>query len=169
MDSADLLQDHFGRIHELVGDVVDGVDETVLHHRPDGRGNPIAWLVWHLTRVQDDHVAELAGVEQVWDQGWRERFALDLGHDDTGFGHSSAQVDAVRVPDPDLLRGYHEDVHAMTLGYVDRVDDTELDRVVDERWDPPVTAGVRLVSVIGDCLQHLGQAAYLKGLLTNPD
>ena len=43
--------------------------------------------------------------------------------------------------------------------------DADLPRVVDERWDPPVTLGVRLVSVISDCLQHAGQAAFVRGIL----
>jgi hypothetical protein len=37
--------------------------------------------------------------------------------------------------------------------------------VVDASWDPPVTLGVRLVSVISDDLQHAGQAAYLRGMI----
>ena len=40
----------------------------------------------------------------------------------------------------------------------------ELARVVDTNWDPPVTASARLVSIIDDCAQHLGQAAYLRGI-----
>jgi hypothetical protein len=90
---------------------------------------------------------------------------LDNGTDDIGFGHTSAQVDAVRIEDPALLVGYHRDVARATSQYLARVDEAELGRVVDRRWDPPVTAGVRLVSIQGDCLQHLGQAAYVKGLL----
>lgn len=41
----------------------------------------------------------------------------------------------------------------------------DLDRVVDENWDPPVTLGVRLISIADDDIQHAGQAAYLRGLL----
>ncbi len=41
----------------------------------------------------------------------------------------------------------------------------DLDVVVDERWDPPVTLGVRLVSVVNEVNQHVGQAAYVRGLL----
>ena len=64
----------------------------------------------------------------------------------------------------DLLSGYHQAVHELTLRYVDGITAAELDRIVDTRWDPPVTAAVRLVSVIGDTMQHLGQAAYVRGL-----
>ena len=165
MDTRDLLKDAFGRIAELYTDVTDGLDGEMLHHRPDGAGNPMGWLLWHLARVQDDHVAELADRPQEWEK-WRERFELPYEPDDTGFGHSEEQVAVLRVPDAGLLVGYHRDVQRMTMEYVERLDDEALDRIVDRRWDPPVTAGVRLVSVQGDCLQHLGQAAYVKGLLT---
>jgi len=164
MDTAELLTDHFSRIRELYDDLAGGLDASQLHHRPDGVGNPLGWLLWHVARVQDDHVADLAGQEQQWVQ-WQERLGLPHGVDDVGYGHTSDQVDAVRIADPGLLVAYHADVHAMTNAYLARVDAAELDRVIDRHWDPPVTAGVRLVSVIGDCLQHLGQVGYVKGLL----
>ena len=163
MDARELLIDEFGRIQELYADLVgSSVD---LHERPSGTGNPIAWLLWHTARVQDDHVAGVAGVPQAWDD-FSSRFDLPFAHGDIGYGHTSDEVSAVRIPDPSALVDYHAAVHQLTLSYLSRVTAEELDRVVDRRWDPPVTAGVRLVSVVGDCLQHLGQAAYVRGLLT---
>lgn len=160
-----LLKDAFGRVSEVVHEVLDGCDERSLAYRPDPDANTIAWLVWHLTRVQDDHVADAARSEQAWTQeGWIDRFELPLPSDDIGYGHSSDEV-AVVVADAGLLGAYFDDVHRRTLAYLDAIDDVELDRVVDTRWEPPVTVSVRLVSVIADCLQHAGQAAYLKGLV----
>jgi hypothetical protein len=158
------LTDSFDRIRELYAEVARDLPLEVAHDRPGGTGNPIAWLLWHTARVQDDHVADLAGATQAWADGWSERFALPLDTDDIGYGHSSAEVDSVRIERLDDLVDYQQAVHELTLRYLGRVDADELDRVVDERWDPPVTAGARLVSVLGDCLQHLGQAAYVKGL-----
>ncbi|MGH3586768.1 MAG: mycothiol transferase, partial [Pseudonocardia sp.] len=124
----------------------------------------VAWLVWHLARVQDDHVADVAGTEQRWTAGgWAERFGLPFAVADTGYGHSAEEVGAVRV-DAELLAGYLADVHAATVAYLDTVTADDLDRVVDTHWDPPVTLGVRLVSVVADDLQHVGQAAYVRGL-----
>ena len=163
MDARELLVDEFDRIRELYVDVAGtSVD---LHERPSGTGNPIAWLLWHTARVQDDHVAGVAGVAQAWD-GFSSRFGLPFPEGDIGYGHTSDEVSAVRIADPSVLVEYHAAVHQLTLAYLSRVTPEELDRVVDRRWDPPVTAGVRLVSVVGDCLQHLGQAAYVRGLLT---
>ncbi|HEX5918676.1 MAG TPA: DinB family protein [Nocardioides sp.] len=164
MDVRGLLTEGFGRITELYSGIVEDLDDTGLHHRPDGTGNPIGWLLWHLARVQDDHVADLAGQPQVWER-FQGRFGLPNGTDDIGYGHTSEQVDALRITDAALLGEYHHEVTLATARYLQTVDEAELEREVDQRWDPPVTAGVRLVSIQGDCLQHLGQAAYVKGLL----
>ena len=167
MDVRGLLTEGFGRITELYAGIAADLDDETLHHRPGGTGNPVGWLLWHLARVQDDHVADLAGTEQVWER-WRERFGLPFAPDATGYGQSAADVGKVRT-DGERLAGYHADVHRATLDYLDTLTAEELDRVVDPDWDPPVTAGVRLVSVIGDALQHLGQAAYLRGLVEHRD
>jgi hypothetical protein len=158
----DLLVDSFTRIRELVVELTDGLTEETATYRPDPDGNSISWLLWHLTRIQDDHVAGLAGVEQAWPT-WRERFGLPFSDWATGYNQTAEQVAAVRASG-DLLAGYHGDVHRLTLDYIEPITIEELGRVVDTRWDPPVTASVRLVSVLGDTLQHLGQAAYVQGL-----
>jgi uncharacterized damage-inducible protein DinB len=164
MNTAELLADGFGRVRETALAAVEGLSVEELGRRVGERSNSIAWLVWHLTRIQDDHVADAAGIEQVWTaQGWAERFGLPFGTSATGFGQSSDEVAAVRV-DAERLRGYLEDVHAQTLDYIQALRDTDLDRIVDDRWDPPVSLGVRLVSVISDDLQHAGQAAFIRGL-----
>ncbi len=165
MTSADLLADAFDRIKSVVGRALDGLTDEQLAARVDPAANSIGWLVWHLTRIQDDHVCTVAGVEQAWtEQGWYDRFGVPFDPADHGYGHSEEQVGEVLVS-ADLLRGYHEAVHARTLDYVRTLTDPDYDRVVDTNWDPPVTLGVRLVSVISDDLQHAGQAAYVKGLL----
>jgi uncharacterized damage-inducible protein DinB len=165
MTIADLLADAFGRIREAVHDAVDGLTADQLAFRPDGQANSIAWLVWHLTRVQDDHVAAVTQAGQLWTTaGWAERFGLPFARSATGYGHGSDQVAAVRA-DAALLTGYHDAVAEQTTGYLSRLTEPDLDRIVDESWDPPVSLGVRLVSVIADDLQHAGQAAYLRGLI----
>ncbi len=165
MGSADLLADAFGRIRDSVHGVVEGLTPEELGFRPEGTANSIAWLVWHLTRVQDDHIAAAAGTEQAWtSSGWADRFGLPLDISDTGYGHGSDQVAAL-TGNAALLRGYHDAVLEATLGFVRSISDPDLDRIVEERWDPPVTLGVRLVSVIADDLEHAGQAAYVRGML----
>jgi uncharacterized damage-inducible protein DinB len=166
MNTADLLTDAFDRVRETVHGVVDGLTAEQLAARVDGHANSIAWLVWHLTRVQDDHVAEVAGTGQIWTtQGWADRFGLPLSTSETGYGHDADDVAAVRVDSPKLLTGYYDEVHERTVAYVRGLTDADLDRVVDRAWTPPVTLGARLVSVINDDTQHAGQAAFVRGLI----
>ncbi|SEC43525.1 Protein of unknown function [Amycolatopsis tolypomycina] len=166
MNVADLLVDGFGRVQGTVHAAVEGLTAKQLGTRPDGEANSIAWLVWHLARVQDDHVADVAGTEQVWTgQDWLSRFGLPFPAGDTGYGHRPADVEAVRVDEPDLLTGYYDAVHEQTVRYVTGLDGPALDRIVDEAWDPPVSLGVRLISVLDDDIQHAGQAMYVRGLL----
>ncbi|KQO41779.1 MULTISPECIES: DinB family protein [unclassified Aeromicrobium] len=164
--TTDLLDDAFGRVRELVEQQCSDLDESTATFQVDDGANTPVWLLWHLARVQDDHVAALADVPQAWDT-WAERFAPHLGdgieHGDIGYGHDLDQVLSVRPP-AELVDAYHADVHALTRRYLRTLDATELARVVDERWDPPVTASARLVSVLGDTLQHLGQVAFVVGV-----
>jgi hypothetical protein len=167
VDGVGVLQDGFGRIGELVHGVLDGVGERELTARLGPEANTIAWLVWHLTRVEDAQVADVAGTEQVWSaQGFAERFDLPFDADATGYGQSPDEVAQVRV-DAALLGAYLDATRAATDAYLARLADEDLARVIDERWDPPVTVGVRLVSVLGDVLEHAGQAAFIKGVVTS--
>jgi Protein of unknown function (DUF664) len=165
MSSTDVLIDGFERIRDAVYPAVTGLSLEELTARLDPESNTIAWLVWHLTRIEDDHLAAITGQEQVWtSSGWAGRFALPLDDADTGYGHDPATV-ALVVAGPDLLLGYFEEVHQSTVGFVEALGDADLERVVDDRWDPPVLMGIRLVSVIADGLQHSGQAAFVRGIV----
>jgi len=159
-----LLLDAFGRVKEAVHGAVEGLDSRALTYRVDPDANTIAWLVWHLTRIQDDHLAHLAGTEQVWQRDdWVGRFGLPFGREAHGYGMSSKEVAAVDVP-AELLLGYHDAVHAQTVAYVAGLEESEYDEVIDRSWDPPVTRAVRLVSVVEDDMQHVGQAAFVRGV-----
>jgi hypothetical protein len=169
VSSAELLTDAFDRIRETVDGVLSGLTPEQLTRRLDPDANPVGWLVWHLTRVQDDHVAGAFGVSQVWrDGGWAARFGLPRDTMEIGYGHSSAKVAAVAAKvsaEPALLLEYHEATHAQTVKHVSALKDADLARVVDRSWTPPVTLGVRLVSVIDDDMQHAGQAAFVRGVV----
>ena len=165
MTPAEVLVDALNRTAEGAESLLEGLSDDDLAHRPTADANSIAWLVWHIARVQDDHVAGVSGLEQVYTaQGYAERFGLPFDDRAIGYGQSSAEVAEVRAP-ADLLLEYLQAVHEQSVGWIGTLTDADLDRVVDQRWDPPVTLGVRLVSVADDSAQHLGQAAYVKGML----
>lgn len=164
MLSTDLIRDAFSRVQGSVHASLVGAGPELLGYRPDREANSIAWLIWHLTRIQDDHVAALADEPELWlTGGWQKRFDLPFPASATGYGQSAADVAAVRAG-ADLLLGYFDAVHERTLAYLDTLTEADFGRVVDTRWTPEVTLAVRLVSVIADDLQHAGQAAYLRGL-----
>ena len=160
----EVLRDSFTRLIEHSDDLTDGLTDEVAYYQPTPRANTITWLIWHTARMQDAQVCDIAGIEQVWFRdGWVDRFALDLPRDAHGYGHTPEEVAKVRVP-ADLLAGYYHAVHKESLEYVASVSADELARVVDDNWTPPVTASARLVSIIDDAAQHLGQAAYIRGI-----
>ncbi|MGW4940117.1 mycothiol transferase [Actinoplanes sp. NPDC004185] len=166
MHSKDLLIEAFDRLPELVRSAVDGLSPEQLRTPPAEGANTVAWLVWHLTRIQDGYLAELTGQDQIWVTGDRApRFGLKPDPDDNGYAHAAAQVLAVRPESAAVLVEYYQAVHERTQSYLAGLTDGDLDRVVDDSWDPPVTLGVRLVSILNDDTQHVGQAAYVRGLL----
>ncbi|MGH3304449.1 MAG: mycothiol transferase [Streptosporangiaceae bacterium] len=164
MSSADLLVDGFGRIREIVHDVLDGLTDSDLQYRVEPAANSICWQIWHLTRVQDDHVAAAGGLTQVWLSGWETQFGLPLHPRDIGYGHSADQAGAVHAP-ANLLAGYHDATYGQTIAFVSTLTEDDMPRVVDRSWQPPVTMAVRLVSVLTDDLEHVGQAAFIRGLI----
>ena len=166
--SAELFIDGLGRIRENVADVLDGLTPEQLTYRVDADANPVSWLVWHLTRIQDDHVAAAFGAPQVWSTGkWASRFGLPADTMDHGYGHTPAQVASVASATASAARlhEYHEETYAQSLELISGISDADLDRVVDTRWTPPVTLGVRLVSVLNDDMEHVGQAAFVRGIV----
>mgnify|MGYP001000165256 CR=1 FL=1 len=166
MDAIAVLHELYGRIPGEVRRAVDGLTAERLVVRPAPEANTIAWLVWHLARVEDHHVSELLGTGQLWATGeWASSFGLAPDADDTGYGHDPEDVARVRPVSVEALLAYADAAQARAVAYLGTLTGDDLDRVVDERWDPPVTLGVRLVSIADDAIQHAGQAAYVRGLL----
>jgi hypothetical protein len=166
MDVRDILKDGYGRLPETIEAAVRGLGPEQLRWAPKPGANSIGWLVWHLTRVQDHHLTGIIGGEQIYVSGdWGPRFGLKSDPSDTGYGHGPEQVAGVAPESGEALTGYFGAVLTRTLGWVDTLTPADLDRIVDRNWDPPVTLGVRLVSVLDDDAQHAGQAAYVRGLL----
>jgi hypothetical protein len=167
MDVSGLLLDIYGRIPPLAREAVDGLDAEQLLEQPGGSANPIAWLIWHTARVQDAELAGLVGEHQLWEDGdWAAKFGLEPDPNNHGYGHSPDDVRSVRPEGPEALLAYLDAVSARTQEALRKLSPSDLDKVVDPNWDPPVTLGVRLISVADDCVQHIGQAGYARGLLS---
>jgi uncharacterized damage-inducible protein DinB len=166
MNTQDILVEAYGRIRQLVHQAAAELDQPRLTYRPEPGANSIAWLIWHLTRIQDDHVSEIAGVDQVWVTGdWAAALGMEPDPTNLGQGHGPDDVAAINPADPTALLGYHDEVMDRSVDYLAGVDDAELARIIDYSYTPPVSVGVRLVSVLSDNIQHAGQARYLRGIV----
>jgi hypothetical protein len=164
--STDILIDGIERVRHTSHAAARGLGRDILEAKVDAESNTIAWLLWHLARGQDAQIAGLIGEPQLWtSDGWHARFALDLPEDSTGYAHSAEDVAKVAGLDAERYTGYVDAVCDRSVEYIGGLSDAELEEVVDERFTPPVTRAVRLVSVISDDLQHAGQAAILRGIL----
>lgn len=166
MDYRQILTDGYGRVGEVMEETLNGLTESDLDWQPNPDSNSMGWLAWHLTRVQDDHIADLMGEEQLWiSEAWHARFNRPPSPADVGWGHSSGDVAAFKSPPAEVLVEYHRAVLARTRQYISMLSEGDLDRELDEpQFQPLPTVGVRLVSVMSDNLQHVGQVAYLRGL-----
>jgi Protein of unknown function (DUF664) len=166
MDCKDFVIEGLGRVEESLRMTLEGLNGGQLAWRPAEHANSIAWLAWHLSRVEDDHVSDVAGTPQAWiADGWHARFDRPANKDDTGFGHGPKEVASIQPESPQVLIDYYAAVHQRSIAYLHGLSDAAMDRVIDTNWDPPVTVGVRLVSVLNDCQQHVGQMAYVRGLV----
>ena len=165
MEGPELIADGLGRVNQLLHRALTGVPAETLNRMPNGHSNSMAWLAWHLTRIQDDHFASLAGEPQLWtSEGWHERFGMPADDSITGGGHSLEEAAAVQVDSADVLLGYNDAVYERSKRYLAGVAADDLDRELNEpQYTPLPTLGVRLVSIVSDNTQHAGQVMYLRG------
>jgi DinB family protein len=169
VESAGLVLDALGRVRDMVRNALKDLspDELLVPPKPH-----IAWLVWHLARVQDTNFSGLMERPQLWTaDGWHARFNMPPDPKDYGSGHrqTPAQVDAFTVNDKQLLLDYLDAVFARTKGYLSTVENADLNRVLNEpQYQPLPTLSIRLASVINCNTRHAGQIEYLRGLIKIP-
>jgi hypothetical protein len=165
MQTLDFVRDSLSRVHDLIPAVLDGLSGDDLLWRPDPEANSLGWLIWHLCRIEDDHLAALGHIEQVWTgDGWYQRFGLPYVKTAQGFRMTPTEVGMFNTRDARLLSGYAAAVWSQTGAILESLTDDDVDTVIDRRWTPPVTIGIRLASVVVETSQHVGQAGYVRGL-----
>jgi DinB superfamily len=108
MDVAGFLDELYGRIPDAARAAVSGLPTDRLTEAPRPGANTIAWLIWHVARVQDHHVSELMSEGQLWaeNEAWAERFGLAPDPHNTGYGHGPEEVAAVRPDSAGALLDY---------------------------------------------------------------
>ena len=165
MDALDVLRDLTARPRAAAAALQPQLNPVSLNARPGGHDNSVAWLLWHTGREIDVQLAALTGDEQLWTaRGFDERFALGSVGDSVGYGHSSAEARRILIDDASALLEYVDAAFAAVEDHLELLTVEDLEDVVDRQWDPPVTRGIRLVSILDDATQHLAQAAYVLGM-----
>ena len=168
MDARDVLREAASRPAAEAKALVNTLPEGALNAHAGGHTNSIAWLLWHSGRQMDAQLAQLNGEPQVWhSQGFESRSNLGELGDTVGYGHTAEQARAIVVEDAALLVEYLGAATAALSEYIAGLSEADLDDVIDTSWTPHVTRGVRLVSMIDDAAQHVGQAAYAAGILAD--
>ena len=145
----------------------EGLTQEQVLWRPLPHANSIGFILWHMTRAEDDRAASLMGSSPLWEsQGWYERFGRSDDASDRGRGHTSDEVREFRPPGVDVLPGYYKAVRGRTDAFLGAVSAEDLDKPVQNlAGDGTVPMRVRLEMTVVDNIQHSGQIAYLRGLL----
>jgi hypothetical protein len=163
MEATELAIAALTRSYGILERAADGLSDEQFHHLPTPDSNSIAWLVWHLSRWKDNNASRLSGQQSVWEgQGWAEKFGMAA--DAAGMGDTPEQVAAFR-PKRELLFGYASAAQAAALERIALLKPADLDRDVETPWGTR-SAGLILTASLNDSIQHIGQIAYLRGMLT---
>jgi uncharacterized damage-inducible protein DinB len=163
-----LIEDIFVLIAQELERVLVGLTIDNLNQQPRPDCNSIGWLAWHLTRSQDRMIEDLTGEEQTWSKDkWYLKFHRPPDATETGLHHSVEDIESFNSPDGATLLAYHHAVLEQTRRYVSQqLSESELDRpFTSPTFAHRRTPGERIMGVINDNLQHVGQAAYVRGLL----
>ena len=159
------IEGTFTRSVNSIKQATTGLSDEQLYFQPIQDTNSIAWLAWHLSRRKDYYSSKLVGDEQVWvTEGWYQRFGMTA--EETGLGHTPEQVTAFR-PAPALLFGYVEAANNAAMDRISRLRPELLDREVELDANRGMRPAWQMFNpMISDCLQHLGQISYLRGVIT---
>jgi hypothetical protein len=163
----EMLSGAYGSILKTLEYTLEGLTEEDLNWQPKPDCNSIGWLAWHLTRIQDMTIADFTGDEQLWiKDGWHKKWGRPADPQDFGNGMKPEDLAKFKSPDAKTLLAYHKTVLEKSQEFFPTLKKADLDEVLENTpFKPPPTAGMMLLIILGDGLQHAGQAAYVRGML----
>ena len=166
MDFRDVVRSGLREYTDHLKRAVDGLSPVELKWQPSLSATHINWLVWHVGRVEDGWVNEYLGeAEPLWrSDGWAGRFGL--ASDRGGYGDTAEDIAGFpEIPMPDLL-AYLATVRQSTLVLLDSLTEADLPQTrTTTRRQPPPTVAWTLAHLLVENAQHVGQIAYIRGLL----
>ena len=166
MDFRDLVRSGLDEYLEGLEQALDGLTPVELAWQPAPSSNNITWQVWHMARVEDRWVnSYLRQGTEVWiADKWYSKFGLQP--EDHGARQSAE--DSAAMPDLPLagLMDYYRVVRDSTNSYVDNLTADDLGKSYSHpRTNPGPTVNWVLAHLLVEEAQHLGQVAYVRGIL----
>ena len=165
MGSLDFFRSSLKNFHNSFRDAVKDLTDEQLHFRPLGKGNSIAFALWHTVRTEDMVVNFLLQKKPpVWNaEGWDKKFGMDPRAQGTGM--TAEQAASIRIPSLQDFLKYMDNVFQASEAYLDIVKEADLEPVQEyqflgKRSGYQVIGGV----VLGHGSEHLGEIRYVKGL-----
>lgn len=179
MDTNPFIKQTLDHFESRLDQTLRGLTNEELAWRPNAEANSIAFVIWHTTRVEDRFMQKMVReTEEVWTGGgWYSRLGLDEG--DTGVDFSVDRLASFPALSVENLRDYLDAVRAETNAYLDAAAPAGFDLVPDRNPFPEVpgadeyfegcTIARMFLILIGEHFQHLGHAAYIRGLQRGMD
>ena len=149
-------------------EALEGVSKQQMRMIPTGCNHSIAWVIWHLSRIEDMTMNILAaGSPQVFQQeGWSKK--MNVGVRDTGNAMDKASIAALsKAVDLESLRAYRLSVGRRTREIVEMLQPDELKQKVAPARLEHLQAGGDVAAEASDLLEYW-RGLTIAGLLLMP-
>ncbi len=164
MKATELITLSLKENEEYVNDAIKKLSQDELAWRTKPHSNSIAFLMWHLARVEDLWINRiLKGGKEIYEaEGWYKKYKTEI--QDNGAFFDEAKLKAWPVPTLKLLKEYAAAVRQTTLAYLKTLNEKDLDEPRDFTWMKG-TNGTALSHLISEIGEHSGQIGYIKGIM----
>ena len=156
-------------LHSFADEVWQDASESTIRCVPPKFEHSIAWIIWHLARIEDMTMnGLLAGKTQVFFQGdWHTKLKIDLRHSGNVVMDDADVTELSRVIDIDALKEYRLAVGRSTREAVKALEADELARKVESARLQELLDNGSVVQEASDLLTYWGNLT-IAGLLLMP-
>jgi len=156
-------------LHSFSDAVWQGANETIIRCVPAKFEHSVAWLLWHIARIEDMTMNTLlAGTIQVFHQGsWLEKLKINVRHSGNVVMDKEAVTKLSRAIDIDMLRAYRLAVGQSTREAVKGLQPDEFGQKVDSARLQELLDNGSVAEEASDLLTYWGNLTKA-GLLLMP-
>jgi len=168
MEAKELLLRSLEESQGYLTKALDGLTQEEAAWTPREGCNSIAFIFWHLIRVEDIWINRvLRGEKQVYEaEDWPKKLGTPAG--ESGYHYTMEQLQAWPVPRIELLQGYADSVREQTLTFLQSVTAGKLSEIANPDQSPDTTGAI-LSHLITEIALHVGQIDYLCGVVRGLD